>query len=140
LKQCRVIRNKDEGFVGKQGLNYLYGVDAESCQSVGICMHMLIMPPGALGKPHYHDGHETALYMLEGASEFLHGPNLEFKDRVEAGDIVYIPAGVPHQPYNPTNQICKVIISRTDPNEQESVVVLPDDFPNALKECPTDLT
>ena len=48
--------------------------------------------------------------MLEGVTEFLHGPNLEFQDRVEAGDFVYIPA--------------RALIARTDPNEQESVVLL----------------
>jgi uncharacterized RmlC-like cupin family protein len=56
-------------------------------------------------------------------TEFLHGPNLEFKDRVEAGDYV-IPAGVPHQPYNPTNKSVRALITRTDHNEQESVVLL----------------
>jgi uncharacterized RmlC-like cupin family protein len=44
---------------------------------------------------------------------------------VKAGDFIYIPAGVPHQPFNPTNQVAKALISRTDPNEQESVVLWP---------------
>ena len=82
------------------------------------------MPPGAEAKPHYHEAHETAIYMLEGASEFRHGPHLENLDRVEAGDFVYIPAGVPHQPFNPTDKPAKALIARTDPNEQESVVLL----------------
>jgi uncharacterized RmlC-like cupin family protein len=67
--------------------------------------------------------HETAIYMLEGVAEFLRGPNLEFKDRVEAGDYVYIPAGVPHNSITPpTNR--RALIARTDPNEQESVVLI----------------
>ena len=53
-----------------------------------------------------------------------HGPNLEFTDRVEQGDYVYIPAGVPHQPYNPTDKPARALIARTDPNEQESVVLI----------------
>ena len=112
------------GFHGKQGLDYFSGVSAESVGSEKICMHMLIMPPGARAKAHYHEAHETAIYMLEGVSEFVHGPNLEFCDRVEEGDYVYIPAGVPHQPYNPTEKRAVAIIARTDPNEQESVVLL----------------
>ena len=88
-------------------------------------MHMLVMPPGTKAKPHYHEKHETAIYMLEGISEFHHGPNLEFTSRVEQGDYVYIPAGVPHQPYNPTDKPAKALIARTDPNDQESVVLLP---------------
>jgi uncharacterized RmlC-like cupin family protein len=123
MKSCKVVRG-GESFLGKQGLNYFSGISAESAKAEAICMHVLVMPPGASAKPHYHEAHETAIYMLEGVAEFLHGPNLEFKDRVKAGDFVYIPAGVPHQPYNPTDKPARALIARTDPNEQESVVLL----------------
>ena len=118
MKTCKVVRG-GEGFLGKQGLNYFSGISAESANADAICMHMLVMPPGASAKPHYHEAHETAIYMLEGVTEFRHGPNLEFTDRVEQGDFVYIPAGVPHQPYNPTDKPARALIARTDPNEQE---------------------
>lgn len=113
--------------MGKQGLDYFSGVSAESCGSKAICMHMLVMPPGAKAKPHYHEAHETAIYMLEGVAEFLHGTNLEHCDRVQAGDFIYIPAGVPHQPYNPSTERAVAVIARTDPNEQESVVLVSDE-------------
>jgi uncharacterized RmlC-like cupin family protein len=57
-------------------------------------------------------------------AEMRHGPNLEQVMRVESGDFIYIPAGVPHQPYNPGDTPVRAVIARTDPNEQESVVVL----------------
>ena len=123
MKECRVIK-ASEGFHGKQGLDYFSGVSAESAGSTGICMHLLVIPPGGKAKPHYHENHETAIYQLEGVTEFHHGPNLEFTSRVEAGDYVYIPAGVPHQPYNPSDKPAKALIARTDPNEQESVVLI----------------
>ena len=85
---------------------------------------MLVMPPGAEAKPHYHEAHETAIYMLEGETSFRHGPKLEHLDHVKQGDFVYIPAGVPHQPFNPTDKIVRALIARTDPNEQESVVLI----------------
>ena len=53
-----------------------------------------------------------------------HGPNLEQVMAIKAGDFCYIPAGVPHQPYNPTDKPVRAVIARTDPNEQESVVLL----------------
>lgn len=124
MAECRVIRGGGEGFHGKQGLDYFAGVSAESVGSNGICMHLLVMPPGAQAKPHYHENHETAIYQLEGSTSFRHGPNLEFLDQVNQGDFVYIPAGVPHQPFNPTDKVAKALIARTDPNEQESVVLL----------------
>lgn len=126
MKSCRIIRRADP-FHGKQGLDYFSGISAESAGSQAICMHMLVMPPGAEAKPHFHESHETAIYMLEGAAEFQHGPNLEHVDRVEAGDYIYIPPGVPHRPYNPTDARAVAIIARTDPNEQESVVLLEED-------------
>ena len=89
-------------------------------------MHMLVLPPGGKAKPHFHERHETAIFQLEGSTSFYHGPNLEFLDHVEQGDYVYIPAGVPHQPFNPTDKTARALIARTDPNEQESVVLLPE--------------
>jgi uncharacterized RmlC-like cupin family protein len=44
---------------------------------------------------------------------------------VKAGDLFYIPAGVPHLPANLSDQPASAVIARTDPNEQESVVLLP---------------
>ena len=77
MKQCKVIKGS-ESFQGKQGLTYFSGVSAESSGSDGICMHMLVMPPGTKAKPHFHEKHETAIYLLEGIAEFHHGANLEF--------------------------------------------------------------
>ena len=123
MKMCKVVRH-GEGYRGKQGLDYFPGISSETAGAEAICMHLLVMPPGAEAKPHYHAAHETAIYMLEGKTSFRHGPNLEFLDHVEQGDFVYIPAGVPHQPFNPTDKIARALIARTDPNEQESVVLL----------------
>lgn len=125
MKQCRVIRG-GEGFRGKQGLDYFAGISAQSAGAEAICMHLLVMPPGGKAKPHFHEAHETAIFMLEGSTSFYHGPNLEFVDVVNEGDYVYIPAGVPHQPFNPTGKVARALIARTDPNEQESVVLLPE--------------
>ena len=39
----------------------------------------------------------------------------------------YIPAGVPHLPVNRSaTEPCSAVIARTDSNEQESVVLLPE--------------
>jgi uncharacterized RmlC-like cupin family protein len=122
-KDCKVSRSTT-GFRGKQGLDYFEGISAESAGTAGLCMHLVEIPPGASAKPHYHESHETAIYVLEGRAEMRHGPKLEHVDSMSAGDFVYIPAGVPHQPYNPTDKPVRAVIARTDPNEQESVVLL----------------
>ena len=60
------------------------------------------------------------------------GEGLTHHDVLLAGDFVYIPADVPHLPGNPSaTEQAVAVVARTDPNEQESVVLLPhlDDVP-----------
>jgi uncharacterized RmlC-like cupin family protein len=68
--------------------NIFSAVSAESTGARAICMHLLEMPPGASAKPHYHEAHETTIFVLEGAAEMRHGPKLEHVMRVEAGDFI----------------------------------------------------
>jgi uncharacterized RmlC-like cupin family protein len=123
MEECRLVRGGG-AFHGKQGLDYFAGLSAESVGAKALCMHLVEIPPGASAAPHYHEAHESAIFVLSGAAEMRHGPQLEHVMRVEAGDFVYIPAGVPHQPYNPFDEPTRAVLARTDPNEQESVVVL----------------
>lgn len=122
---CRLVRPGDSTYAGKQGLNYFEGISRESVGASGICMHLLSMPPGVSARAHLHANHETAIYVLSGAAETLYGERLENRVVVHAGEFFYIPAGVPHLPRNTGTEPCTAIIARTDPNEQESVVLLP---------------
>jgi uncharacterized RmlC-like cupin family protein len=121
---CRLVRPSNT-FAGKQGLSYFEGISAESVGSTGICMHLLTMPPGARAKAHLHEAHETAIYVLSGEVDTWYGDNLEHHILVKAGDLFYIPAGVPHLPANLSDKPSSAVIARTDSNEQESVVLLP---------------
>jgi uncharacterized RmlC-like cupin family protein len=122
---CRVVR-AEETYDGKQGLTYFCGIAAETVGSRGICMHLLTIPPGARAKAHLHENHETAIYMLAGDVLTLYGDRLQHRMINKAGDLVYIPAGVPHLPINIGGAPASAVIARTDPNEQESVVLLPE--------------
>lgn len=130
MKACKLIRGGD-GFHGKQGLDYFAGISAESAGAEGLCMHLVTIPPGGSARPHYHAAHESAIFVLEGTSEMRHGVELEQVMTLQAGDFCYIPAGVPHQPHNPTDKPVRAVIARTDPREQESVVLLPPGFGRA---------
>lgn len=122
---CRVIRATDT-YDGKQGLTYFCGIAAENVGSKGICMHLLTIPPGGRAKAHLHENHETTVYILSGETVTLFGERLENCIHSAAGDLVYIPAGVPHLPINLSDKPASAVIARTDPNEQESVVLLPE--------------
>lgn len=123
--KCRVIRAAD-AYQGKQGLSYLGGVSAESVGATGICMHLLTIPPGGRARAHLHRHHETAIYILAGEAVTLFGDRLQHHLHVRAGDLVYIPPNVPHLPVNLGPEPVASVIARTDPNEQESVVLLPE--------------
>jgi uncharacterized RmlC-like cupin family protein len=114
-------------YEGAQGLSYFEGISTETVGSSAICMHLLTMPPGARAHAHLHESHETAIYLISGQAETWYGDQLEHYVLMEAGDMFYIPAGVPHLPGNPSDSVpATAVIARTDPNEQESVVLRPD--------------
>jgi uncharacterized RmlC-like cupin family protein len=123
---CRLVR-AGERYIGKQGLSYLHGISAESVGSKAICMHVLTIPPGQRANAHLHENHETAIYVLSGQGRMWYGDQLEEVMDCGPGDMIYIPAGVPHLPANPSDtETCVAAIARTDPNEQESVLLRPD--------------
>jgi uncharacterized RmlC-like cupin family protein len=122
--ECRVVR-PGSTYDGKQGFSYFEGIARESVGASGICMHLLTIPSGGRAKAHMHESHETAIYMLSGEAHTWYGERLENHVVVKAGEMFYIPAGVPHLPANLSNQPASAVIARTDPHEQESVVLLP---------------
>ncbi|MDG2991467.1 cupin domain-containing protein [Candidatus Synechococcus calcipolaris G9] len=109
----------------RQKLPYFVGVSAQTAQAQGISMNLVIIPPGAAAEPHYHKDFETAIYLLEGRVETRYGQGLQKSIINEAGDFIYIPANVPHQPVNLSQtEPAKAIVARNDPNEQENVVLV----------------
>ncbi len=124
--QCKVVK-ADDSYRGKQGFDYVAAISRESVGAKGLCMHLLTIPPRGRAKAHLHEGHETAIYVLQGTGAMWYGERLEDHMEVSAGEFLYIPAGVPHLPYNPSETESVVaVLARTDPNEQESVVLRPD--------------
>jgi uncharacterized RmlC-like cupin family protein len=66
------------------------------------------------------------------ASEMWYGENLQQHLMVQSGDLLYIPAGMPRLPANCSQtEPCVAVVARTDPNEQESVVLLHELDPHA---------
>lgn len=113
-------------YSGKQGFDYFEGIARETVGSRGVCMHLLTIPPGGRAKAHKHETHETAIYVISGAAKMYWGDRLENLMEIVSGDMIYIPAETPHLPLNDGDEPAVAVIARTDPNEQESVVLLPD--------------
>jgi uncharacterized RmlC-like cupin family protein len=111
---------------GKQGFDYFEGIARETVGAQAICMHLLTIPPGGRAKAHKHAKHETAIYVIAGTSVMFWGDRLQHRMEVGAGELLYIPADTPHLPMNIGTVPCQAVISRTDPHEQESVILLPE--------------
>lgn len=123
---CARLR-ASEPFTGKQGFTYAPAVSAETVGASAIHMQLLTIPPGARAKAHKHESHETAIHVLSGEVGMWYGDYLENHMVTGAGDFVYIPADTPHLPYNRSQtEPATAVVARTDPNEQESVVLLPE--------------
>jgi len=123
---CRVV-SPGPRFTGKQAHVYTPGISAESAGARGIHLQLVTIPSGGRAKAHRHEAHETAIYVLSGESGMWYGDQLEQHLIARAGEFLYIPANMPHLPYNlSTTKDCVAVIARTDPNEQESVVLMPE--------------
>ena len=123
-KQNRIVTIRPEGTIlTKQQLSNFIGISEKTAGSTGLCMHMVVIPPGGAAVPHIHDCYETALYVIKGRAKTLYGEGLSKSVINVAGDFIFIPANLPHQPINisDTEEVI-AIVARNDPNEQESVI------------------
>jgi uncharacterized RmlC-like cupin family protein len=111
----------------RQGLLNAAGISAETAGARGLWLGRVVIPPGGRARAHAHANHETAIYVLQGEGTLRYGEDLQGYTAFRAGDFLYIGAGVPHLPANPSpTEPVVAIIARTDPHEQESVVLRPD--------------
>ena len=58
-------------------------------------MGVFRVPPGTQSRPHYHEGCESAVYMLSGNLLVKWGDHLEHELMLEQGDLVYVPPARP---------------------------------------------
>ena len=108
----------------RQKLPNFIGISAQTARAKGLSMNLVVIPPGAAAEPHFHKGFESAVYVLEGRVETRYGPRLEESAITEAGDFLFIPPDVPHQPINLSETgPARAIVVRNDPDEQEHVIL-----------------
>lgn len=106
-----------------QNLPFFPGISRQTAGSHGICMYKVVIPPGAAAEPHRHVAFETAIYVLKGRVETRYGKGLTKSVVNEAGDFVFIPPDLPHQPVNLSKtDTAEAIVARNDASESETVV------------------
>lgn len=114
----------------KQALPIFSGISGKTAGAKNLSMLKVVIPPGATAKAHIHKGYESAVYLLKGKVETRYGEGLSKSVINIAGDFIFIPADVPHEPTNlSTTEEAIAIVVRNDPDEQEHVVL----YPNGAK-------
>jgi uncharacterized RmlC-like cupin family protein len=88
-----------------------------------IYMAVFRVPPGAMSRPHYHAGCESAVYMLSGALRVRWGDRLERELRLEPRDLVYVPPRETHVLENLSDtEAAEYVVARDSPHEDAVVV------------------
>ena len=83
-------------------------VSAETVGAQGLFMGVFRVPPGGRSRPHFHEGCESACYMLSGQMRISWGDRLQDQVVLEPGDLLYVP---PHETHVLEN------LSETEPAE-----------------------
>ncbi len=126
MKTGRVVQ-AGASYEGKQGPQYTPGISAESVGAEQLWLGSVTLAASDRTKAHLHAGHESAFCLISGGQvELYTGERLEHRAVARAGDFLYIPAGVPHVAVNRSGDPAVFVGARSDPSEQESVVVRPD--------------
>ena len=122
VAQLVVVRH-DREIATMQRLPYFVGISSTTAGAQGLSMHLVVVPPGGHAEPHIHCGYETGIYVLEGRVETRYGPGLRQAIIAEAGDFLFIPPGVPHQPFNLSMTMpARAVVARNRADEMEQVL------------------
>jgi len=125
-KDIVTVRGVETG-ESKQALPIFPGISGKTAGAKGLSLLKVVIPPGGSAKPHVHKGFESAIYLIQGRVETRYGEGLKKSVVNEAGDFIFVPPDVPHQPVNLSQtEPAIAIVARNDPEEQEHVILLPE--------------
>jgi uncharacterized RmlC-like cupin family protein len=110
-----------------QGTVYADAISAETVGARALFFGMVTLPAGQRTRAHIHERHESAFYLLSGDHfELWSGPGLEHCSVANAGDYLFIPAGVPHVAVNRGRETAVLVGARNDPMANEGVTMTPE--------------
>ncbi len=93
-------------------------ISQASAGAHGITMKVTSVPPGAQSSPHFHEGVESAVYMLRGRLRLRWGQQLEASADLEPGDLAYVPPNETHVVENLSDsEVAEYVVARDSPTE-----------------------
>jgi len=120
----RDVRSNDDCVIIRSAGGPRAGVTGASAGARALGLNLAMIPPGSRGMPHYHEGHETALYLVSGTTEVWYGGDLAKRAVVRAGDFIYVPPGTPHLAVNRGDVTAIAVVAKTDADDDGGTVVI----------------
>ncbi len=105
------------------GIQYKAGLASKNVGAKQLSMNVATIPPGGVAHAHIHVGFEVMLYILQGRVRHEYGDGLRHAVENQAGDLIFIEPGVPHEVFNvsPTEPVVAVV-ARSDASEWENII------------------
>jgi uncharacterized RmlC-like cupin family protein len=118
---CVIIRSHSEDCRRSAGES---GGSGPLSGAKALRLHLVMIPPGTRGLPHFHEDCESAVYVVSGEADVWHGTGLVNRSAVSAGDFIYVPPGTPHLTVNRGEVTSIAVVTRTGPADQADAVVI----------------
>ncbi len=104
-------------------IQYRAGLSAKNVNAKKLSMNLATIPPGGVAFAHIHVDFEVMLYILEGRVRHEYGPGLKKTVENEAGDMIFIEPGVPHEVFNMSDtEPVVAVVARSDASEWENII------------------
>ncbi|MEM9120402.1 MAG: cupin domain-containing protein [Cyanobacteria bacterium P01_F01_bin.56] len=118
-----VTGRPDQAIATVQSRPYFVGRSGKTANTATLSMHLVMIPPGTIARPHYHQHDKTGIYVLAGAVKTRDGEHLDKVSINQAGDFLYIPPGMLQTAQNlSATTAATAIVAQNAPQEQENVM------------------
>jgi uncharacterized RmlC-like cupin family protein len=105
------------------GIQYKVGMCAANVGSKKLSLNVATIPPGGIAFAHIHVDFELMLYILHGRVRHEYGPGLKQAVENQAGDFLFIEAGVPHEVFNLSDtEPVVAVVARSDADEWQNII------------------
>lgn len=129
MSEIRVIHphERDAGTAQTPGMSRAEGCGSSTVGAENLWVGHVSMEKGVRSGAHHHGPEESAIYVLSGRARLRYGPRLEHVVEAEAGDFIFVPAGLIHQEINASeDEAVTMIVSRSGGENIVINVALPE--------------